>query len=111
MDPWVSAAIVARSCRRARVAICDTNLLSRHPAVSAAAIASLEWPRGARHWRRQQRHQECGACEVLFYLPPMIGSAAVVRECVGFWLQYTVSFAAFFFILSKSIIGGSSSSK
>jgi alkanesulfonate monooxygenase SsuD/methylene tetrahydromethanopterin reductase-like flavin-dependent oxidoreductase (luciferase family) len=42
MDPWVSAAIVARSCGRARVAICVTNLLSRHPAVSAAAIASLD---------------------------------------------------------------------
>jgi 5,10-methylenetetrahydromethanopterin reductase len=42
MDPWVSAAIVARSCRRARVAICVTNLLTRHPAVSAAAIASLD---------------------------------------------------------------------
>jgi len=42
MDPWVSAAIVARSCRRARVAVCVTNLLSRHPAVSAAAIASLD---------------------------------------------------------------------
>jgi 5,10-methylenetetrahydromethanopterin reductase len=42
MDPWVSAAIVARSCRLARVAICVTNLLTRHPAVSAAAIASLD---------------------------------------------------------------------
>jgi 5,10-methylenetetrahydromethanopterin reductase len=42
MDPWVSAAIVARSSRRARVAICVTNLLTRHPAVSAAAIASLD---------------------------------------------------------------------
>ena len=42
MDPWVSAAIVARACRRARVAICVTNLISRHPAVSAAAIASLD---------------------------------------------------------------------
>src|SRR5262249_3203806 len=41
-DPWVSAAIVARACRRARVAICVTNLLTRHPAVSAAAIASLD---------------------------------------------------------------------
>ena len=41
MDPWVSATLVARSSRRARVAICVTNLLSRHPAVSAAAIASL----------------------------------------------------------------------
>src|SRR5436309_1712622 len=42
MDPWVSAAIVARGCRRARVALCVTNLLTRHPAVSAAAIASLD---------------------------------------------------------------------
>src|SRR5262249_23848292 len=42
MDPWISAAIVARSCRRARVALCVTNLLTRHPAVSAAAIASLD---------------------------------------------------------------------
>src|SRR5436305_1421286 len=42
MDPWVSAAIGARACRRARVAICVTNLISRHPAVSAAAVASLD---------------------------------------------------------------------
>src|SRR5262249_5317308 len=42
MDPWVSAAIVARASRRARVALCVTNLLTRHPAVSAAAIASLD---------------------------------------------------------------------
>ena len=42
MDPWVSATLVARSSRRARVAICVTNLLTRHPAVSAAAIAALD---------------------------------------------------------------------
>jgi 5,10-methylenetetrahydromethanopterin reductase len=42
MDPWVSAAIVARASRRTRVALCVTNLLTRHPAVSAAAIASLD---------------------------------------------------------------------
>ena len=42
MDPWVSAAVVARESRRARVALCVTNLVSRHPAVSAAAIASLD---------------------------------------------------------------------
>lgn len=42
MDPWVSAAMVARASRRARVALCVTNLLTRHPAVSAAAIASLD---------------------------------------------------------------------
>src|SRR5215472_929414 len=42
MDPWVSAAMVARASKRTRVAICVTNLLTRHPAVSAAAIASLD---------------------------------------------------------------------
>jgi 5,10-methylenetetrahydromethanopterin reductase len=42
MDPWVSAAMVARVSRRARVAVCVTNLLTRHPAVSAAAIAALD---------------------------------------------------------------------
>ena len=42
MDPWVSAAMVARASQRARVAISVTNLLTRHPAVSAAAIASLD---------------------------------------------------------------------
>src|SRR5580704_1972116 len=42
MDPWVSATIVARASRRARIALCVTNLLTRHPAVSAAAIASLD---------------------------------------------------------------------
>src|SRR5262245_40035855 len=42
MDPWVSATLVARASQKARVAICVTNLLTRHPAVSAAAIASLD---------------------------------------------------------------------
>jgi 5,10-methylenetetrahydromethanopterin reductase len=42
MDPWVSAAIVALASQRARIALCVTNLLTRHPAVSAAAIASLD---------------------------------------------------------------------
>jgi 5,10-methylenetetrahydromethanopterin reductase len=42
MDPWVSAAVVARASQRTRVALCVTNLLTRHPAVSAGAIASLD---------------------------------------------------------------------
>src|SRR5262245_27279170 len=42
MDPWVSATVVARASQRTRVALCVTNLLTRHPAVSAAAIASLD---------------------------------------------------------------------
>ncbi len=48
MDPWVSAALVARASRSTRVAICVTNLLTRHPAVSAAAIASLDHVSGGR---------------------------------------------------------------
>src|SRR3989442_4032233 len=42
MDPWVAATLVASRARRARVALCVTNLVTRHPAVSAAAIASID---------------------------------------------------------------------
>jgi 5,10-methylenetetrahydromethanopterin reductase len=42
MDPWVAATMVAEATERTRVAICVSNLVSRHPAVSAAAIASLD---------------------------------------------------------------------
>jgi 5,10-methylenetetrahydromethanopterin reductase len=42
MDPWVAATMVAQATSRARVALCVTNLVSRHPAVSASAIGSLE---------------------------------------------------------------------
>jgi alkanesulfonate monooxygenase SsuD/methylene tetrahydromethanopterin reductase-like flavin-dependent oxidoreductase (luciferase family) len=42
MDPWVAAAMVAQATERARIALCVSNLESRHPAASAAAIASLD---------------------------------------------------------------------
>ena len=42
MDPWVAGTVLATTTRRARVALCVTNLVTRHPAVSAAAIASLD---------------------------------------------------------------------
>jgi 5,10-methylenetetrahydromethanopterin reductase len=42
MDPWVAATMVAEATEQARLAICVSNLASRHPAVSAAAIASLD---------------------------------------------------------------------
>jgi 5,10-methylenetetrahydromethanopterin reductase len=42
MDPWVAATLVAAGTRRARIALCVTNLVTRHPAVSAAAIASVD---------------------------------------------------------------------
>jgi 5,10-methylenetetrahydromethanopterin reductase len=42
MDPWVAATMVAQAAEHTRIALCVTNLVSRHPAVSAAAIASLD---------------------------------------------------------------------
>ena len=42
MDPWVSATVVAQASKQTRVALCVTNLLTRHPAMSAAAAASLD---------------------------------------------------------------------
>lgn len=41
MDPWVATTLVASRVRRARIALCVTNLVTRHPAVSAASIASV----------------------------------------------------------------------
>jgi 5,10-methylenetetrahydromethanopterin reductase len=42
MDPWVAATLAAQATEDARIALCVSNLASRHPAVSAAAIASLD---------------------------------------------------------------------
>lgn len=42
MDPWVATTLAAEATTRARVALCVTNLVSRHPAVSAASIASID---------------------------------------------------------------------
>ncbi len=42
MDPWVATTLLAESTRRARVAVCVTNFVTRHPAVAAASIASID---------------------------------------------------------------------
>jgi 5,10-methylenetetrahydromethanopterin reductase len=42
IDPWIAATLAAERLRRARIALCVSNLASRAPAVSAAAIASLD---------------------------------------------------------------------
>lgn len=42
MDPWIAATMLALRMKGPRLALCVTNLSSRHPAVSAAAIASLD---------------------------------------------------------------------
>jgi len=48
MDPWVSAALVAEHTTRPLVSICVTNLNSRHPSTTAAAIASIDAVSGGR---------------------------------------------------------------
>ena len=42
MDPWVAATMVAHATESPRIALCVSNIESRHPAASAAAIASLD---------------------------------------------------------------------
>ena len=42
MDPWVATTLVAEATRRARIALCVTNPVTRQPAVSAAAAASVD---------------------------------------------------------------------
>jgi 5,10-methylenetetrahydromethanopterin reductase len=42
MDPWVAMTLAARTIRRPRIALCVSNLATRHPATSAAAIASID---------------------------------------------------------------------
>ncbi|MBV9858798.1 MAG: LLM class flavin-dependent oxidoreductase [Alphaproteobacteria bacterium] len=42
MDPWVAMALAAQAAERTRLAMCVTNLTARHPATTAAAIASIE---------------------------------------------------------------------
>jgi 5,10-methylenetetrahydromethanopterin reductase len=42
MDPWVSATLLAQHTIKPRIGLCVTNLASRMPSVSAAAIASLD---------------------------------------------------------------------
>ena len=48
MDPWVSAALLAEHTQHPKIALCVTNLTSRHPAVSAAASASIDLLAGGR---------------------------------------------------------------
>jgi 5,10-methylenetetrahydromethanopterin reductase len=42
MDPWVATTLLASATEHARVAVCVTNLVTRHPAATAAAIASVD---------------------------------------------------------------------
>jgi 5,10-methylenetetrahydromethanopterin reductase len=42
MDPWVAMTLATQSARRPRITLCVSNLTTRHPATTAAAIASID---------------------------------------------------------------------
>jgi 5,10-methylenetetrahydromethanopterin reductase len=42
MDPWVAMTLVAERTSRVRIPICVTNAITRHPAVTAGAAASVD---------------------------------------------------------------------
>jgi len=42
MDLWVALTLVAQRTRRARVTACVTNVVTRHPAITATAAASID---------------------------------------------------------------------
>lgn len=48
MDLWVALGMVAARTERVRLAACVTNLISRHPLVTASAAASLDAASGGR---------------------------------------------------------------
>ena len=48
MDPWVALTLAAMRTRRVGLAACVTNLVTRHPAITAGAAASLDAVAGGR---------------------------------------------------------------
>src|SRR5215468_9788155 len=42
MDPWVATTMLAEITGRARVAVCVTNLVTRHHAVETDSLASID---------------------------------------------------------------------
>ena len=48
MDPWVAMTLAASATSRIRLATCVTNLVTRHPAITASAAASVDAVSGGR---------------------------------------------------------------
>src|SRR5262249_7468814 len=48
MDPWVAMTLAASATSRIRLATCVTNLVTRHPSVTASAAASVDVVSGGR---------------------------------------------------------------
>src|SRR5260370_12764361 len=48
MDPWVAMTLAASATSRVRLATCVTNLVTRHPSITASAAASVDIASGGR---------------------------------------------------------------
>ncbi len=48
MDPWVAMTLAVAATSRVRLATCVTNLVTRHPAITASAAASVDVASGGR---------------------------------------------------------------
>src|ERR1700730_9985435 len=48
LDPWVAMTLAAAATSRVRLATCVTNLVTRHPSITASAAASLHAAAGGR---------------------------------------------------------------
>src|SRR5216684_2995420 len=48
MDPWVAMTLTVSATSRVRLATCVTNLVSRHPSITASAAASVDLAAGGR---------------------------------------------------------------
>ena len=48
MDPWVAMTLAASATSRVRLATCVTNLVTRHPSITASAAASVDITAGGR---------------------------------------------------------------
>jgi len=48
MDPWVAMTLAVSATSRVRLATCVTNLVTRHPAITASAAASVDVASGGR---------------------------------------------------------------
>src|ERR1700730_9688224 len=48
LDPWVAMTLAAAATSRVRLATCVTNLVTRHPSITASAAASVDAAAGGR---------------------------------------------------------------
>ena len=57
LDPWVAMTLAAAATSRVALATCVTNLVTRHPSITASAAASVDAAAGGSQQQRNQRQR------------------------------------------------------